>query len=185
MTRALTSGVQTAVAADVVRPVTLVKMAFDSGTVHYSGADRAITYSGDSYIGIGNFAGFSVVEEGVDLQTYSVTISISGVPTSLLSISLSEDYQNRFVTLYQGFLNDSYALIADPVEIFKGRVNQMNIEAGETATISLSVESRLVDWERPRIRRYNNADQQVAFSGDKGFEFVPQMVEKELIWGRV
>jgi len=44
---------------------------------------------------------------------------------------------------------------------------------------------RLVDWERPRIRRYNNADQQVAFTGDKGFEFVPQMVEKELIWGRV
>ena len=77
-----------------------------------------------------------------------------------------------------------YALIADPVEIFKGRVNQMNIEAGETATISLTVESRLVDWERPRVSRYNNADQQVAFSGDKGFEFVPPMVEKELIWGR-
>jgi hypothetical protein len=82
-------------------------------------------------------------------------------------------------------LNDSYALVADPVEIFKGRVNQMNIEAGETATVSLTVESRLVDWERPRVRRYNNADQQVAFTGDKGFEFVPQMVEKELIWGRV
>ena len=76
-----------------------------------------------------------------------------------------------------------YALIADPVEIFKGRVNQINIEAGETATISLTVESRLVDWERRRVRRYNNADQQVAFSGDKGFEFVPRMVEKELILG--
>ena len=185
MTRSLTSGVQTAVAADVVRPVTLVKMEFDSGTVRYSGADRAITYDSESYTGIGNFAGFSVVEEGVDLQTYTVTISISGIPTALLSISLDEDYQNRFVTLFQGFLNDSYALISDPVEIFKGRVNQMNIEAGETATISLTVESRLVDWERPRIRRYNNNDQQVAFSGDKGFEFVPQMVEKELIWGRV
>ena len=34
-------------------------------------------------------------------------------------------------------------------------------------------------------RRYNNADQQVAFSSEKGFEFVPQMVEKELIWGLV
>ena len=185
MTRALTTAAQTAVAADVVRPVTLVKMEFDSGTVRYSGADRAITYDSESYTGIGNFAGFSVVEEGVDLQTYSVTISIAGVPTALLSIALDENYQNRFVTLFQGFLNDSYALIADPVEIFKGRVNTMNIEAGETATITLSVESRLVDWERPRIRRYNNADQQVAFSGDKGFEFVPQMVEKELIWGRV
>ena len=60
----------------------------------------------------------------------------------------------------------------------------MNIDAGETATVSLSVESRLSDWERPRIRRYNNADQQIAYISDKGFEFVPQMVEKELIWGR-
>ena len=100
MTRALTSGVQTAVAANVVRPVTLVKMEFDSGTIRYSGADRAITYDSESYTGIGNFAGFSVVEEGVDLQTYSVTLSITGVPTALLSIALDENYQNRFVTLF-------------------------------------------------------------------------------------
>lgn len=184
MSRALTSGVQTAVAAEVVRPVTLVHMAFDSGDIYYSGADREIVFDSNTYAGIGQFAGFSVVEEGVDLQTYAVTISISGVPTALLSLALGEDYQNRFVTLYQGFLDGNYALIADPVEIFKGRVNQMNIEAGETATISLSVESRLVDWERPRVRRYNNADQQVAYPSDKGFEFVPQLVEKELIWGR-
>ena len=38
-----------------------------------------------------------------------------------------------------------YAVVADPVEIFKARVNQMYIEAGETATISLTVERRLVD----------------------------------------
>ena len=60
----------------------------------------------------------------------------------------------------------------------------MNIEAGETATISISVESRLVDWERPRVHRYTNADQQIAYPGDKGLEFVAQMVEKELVWGR-
>ena len=184
MTRGLASDAQNAVAADVVRPVTLVHLALDSGHIYYTGADRDLIYDSNTYTGVGNFAGFSVVEEGVDLQTYSVTISLSGIPTALLPIALSEDYQNRFATLYQGFLNDSYALVANPIEIFKGRINQMNIDAGETATVSLSVESRLSDWERPRIRRYNNADQQIAYISDKGFEFVPQMVEKELIWGR-
>ena len=105
MTRGLASDAQNAVAADVVRPVTLVHLALDSGHIYYTGADRDLIYDSNTYTGVGNFAGFSVVEEGVDLQTYSVTISLSGIPTALLSIALSEDYQNRFATLYQGFLN--------------------------------------------------------------------------------
>ena len=46
------------------------------------------------------------------------------------------------------------------------------------------VESRLADWERPRVSRYTDADQQQRFPGDLGCRFAPQMVEKELVWGR-
>ena len=92
--------------------------------------------------------------------------------TTGLSTTGSNVFRTRVYPLESGTF-PGYAVVADPVEIFKARVNQMNIEAGETATISLTVESRLVDWERRPVRRYNNADQQVAFSGDMGFEFVP------------
>lgn len=60
----------------------------------------------------------------------------------------------------------------------------MNTEVGDTATITLSAESRMVTWDRPRTRRYNNEDQQSRYPGDRGFEYVAQMVEKSLIWGR-
>jgi hypothetical protein len=41
----------------------------------------------------------------------------------------------------------------------------------------------LADWDRPRVRRYNAADQAITDSADKGFEFVPQMVERNIRWG--
>ena len=184
MPRGWSSDNQTAVAAAVVRPVNMVKLEFITGNIFYSDADRDIIFDGETYLGTGVLAGFSSVEEGVELQTYTITLTLSGIPSSVISLALNEDFQNRNCTLFTGFLNDSYALIADPIEMFKGRINQMNIESGDTSTVSLSVESRLVDWERPRVRRYNNADQQLEYSSDKGFEFVPQMVEKELVWGR-
>jgi len=67
--------------------------------------------------------------------------------------------------------------------MFKGRMDTMNIALGKTATITLTAESRLIDWSRPRIRRYTNADQQERFSADKGFEFVSDTVEIEIVWG--
>ena len=60
----------------------------------------------------------------------------------------------------------------------------MDVQLGKTATVQLSIQSRLVDWDKARIRRYTNEDQQNFFSGDKGLEFVSQMVEKDLVWGR-
>ena len=42
-----------------------------------------------------------------------------------------------------------------------------------------------IDWERSRIRRYTNQDQQQKFSGDKGLEFIQELQEKELFWGVV
>ena len=49
--------------------------------------------------------------------------------------------------------------------------------------IELDIENRLVDWERPKISRFTNEEQQNLYSGDKGLEFVDSVAEKELFWG--
>ena len=59
----------------------------------------------------------------------------------------------------------------------------MAISLSDTATIELDIENRLVDWERPRISRFTNEEQQNLFSGDKGLEFVDSVAEKELFLG--
>jgi hypothetical protein len=63
-------------------------------------------------------------------------------------------------------------------------MDTMDLSLGATGKLSVIIQSRLADWERPRLSRYTNEEQQALYSGDKGLEFVPQMVEKTIIWGR-
>ena len=57
-------------------------------------------------------------------------------------------------------------------------------DGGETATIQVTVENRLIEFERTRIRRYTAEDQKIDYPNDKGLEFVAEMAEKEIVWGR-
>jgi hypothetical protein len=50
------------------------------------------------------------------------------------------------------------------------------------ASVTVRLENRLADWERPRLRRYTDEDQQRAHPGDKGFEFVTSTVDKDIVW---
>ena len=87
------------------------------------------------------------------------------------------------ITYNLGFLNSNYALVDDPFIIFVGKVDTMAISLSDTATIELDIENRLIDWERPRVSRFTNEEQQNLYSGDKGLEFVDSVAEKELFWG--
>ena len=101
---------------------------------------------------------------------------------SLVALALGEDYQGRAALISLAFLEAGHRPLDAPVVLFRGRMDVMRITAGETAAIDLVCESRLADWERARVRRFNNADQRQRFPDDRGLEFVPQMVEKELVW---
>jgi hypothetical protein len=57
-------------------------------------------------------------------------------------------------------------------------------ESGSYSTISISVENKLVAFERTKVRRYTAEDQKIDHPTDKGFEYVTAIVEKEIIWGR-
>jgi hypothetical protein len=60
----------------------------------------------------------------------------------------------------------------------------MNIDEGpETSTIVTSVESRLIDLEKPRNRRYTAENQKQRFAGDKAFDFVESLQNQRLQWG--
>lgn len=182
MSRGLTPA---AAAASVGNPgfILLVELDFQGGPVRAHSGVGDFEWNGNTFTGVGTLGKVSEIEEGKEMQAYGLQLQLSGIPSELLSISLNGGYRGRSASLWVAFLDDNHQLINDPVGPFSGTMNTMDGELGETATITLSVESRLVDWERPRIRRYNDGDQQAVYPGDLGLEFVPQMVEKELIWG--
>ncbi len=182
MTRDITAAANSASQSEVIRPITFIRLEYESGIVTASSADRDFDFNGETYVGLGNLGTISKIEEAAEVRAMGVTCTLTGIPSDFISAELGENYQGRDARIYLGFLDSSYSLIAEPLLVFQGRMDTQDIRLGKDATVSVNIESRLVDWDRPRVRRYTNEDQQNQYPGDKGLEFVSQMVEKEIVW---
>jgi hypothetical protein len=104
----------------------------------------------------------------------------------MIALSLAEKYRGRFVYVRMALFNvDTLALILDPVVVFAGRIDTMTIsDTGPTATLSVSCESRLVDLERARERRYTDEDQRELHPSDTSFRYVAALQDKNIEWNQ-
>ena len=60
----------------------------------------------------------------------------------------------------------------------------MNIQDnGETSVISVDAESKLIDLQRPRERRYTSEDQKIDYPNDKGLDAVTWIQNQKIKWG--
>lgn len=189
MSRSLSSGMQAVSTADVVRPIFLVRMVFDSGETPnelnlWSGVGD-LAYDSETYTGVGDLLAISPISETADMTASGMNVTLTGVKSSLVVIAKDHEYQGRPLTVLLGAFDASGDLVADPTVIFSGFMDTMTIsESGETSTINIAVENKLIAFERARVRRYTAEDQKIDHPTDKGFEFVTAIVEKEIIWGR-
>ena len=182
MSRTLTAGVLTAIAAGTVRPVIFADLEFDSGTEYLHSAFGDLVNNSNTYTGVGDLGKITTLQEPSDLSAQGFTLELSGIDPTRLAQSISEDTQGRTVKIWIGFLDEDYALIADPIGPHEARMDVFEIELGDTATVALRCESPFADWSRPNIRRYTDEDQQAVYPGDRFFEFGAEMAEKDLIW---
>lgn len=183
MSRILTPAVEAAFEAGHVRAVLLVSMEFDSGTLRLNNSPVALSWDGHAWLGAGTLGSIEPVKEAADLSAQGLAFRMSGVPTDTVASALGAHYQGRACRLWLAPLDAGHQVLADPVLVFAGRMDTMDIELGSTATITVTAESLLADWDRPRVRRYNAEDQRLYYPNDKGFEFVPSLVEKQIVWG--
>jgi len=183
MSRNLTTAVQNQLAASELEPFFAIKLGFDSGDVKLWTGYGEITISSETYTGGGQLLSISPIEETVEIAARGVNLALNGINSSLVSVALTESYQGRSAKVYLGVIS-SGAVVSDPYLVFDGRMDVMTIEdAGDTANISLSAESRLIDLERARVSRYTDNDQQNQFAGDTSLRFVASLQDKEIAWG--
>ena len=189
MSRTLTSGMLAVTTADVVRPAYFVRMVFDSGESPnelniWSGVGD-LTYGGNTYTGVGDLLSISDIRETSDISATGINVVLAGIKSSFIVIAKDHEYQGRPLSVSLGAFDSVGALIADPVIVFSGFMDTMVIaENGEYSTINVSVENKLIAFERSKVRRYTAEDQKIDYPTDKGFEFVTAIVQKEIIWGR-
>jgi len=161
-----------------------VRLNLDGGIVRWNGTPQTLTLDGEAYLGIGTLGSIAAIEEGAELRSYGLTVQLSAIPRDMVSVALNQDYQGRDAIVWEVPLGSDDQPVADPIVVFRGRIDQMDIMLGQTAMVTLKLENRLADWERPRVRRYTNEDQTARYPTDRGFEFVSTTTEKQLNWGR-
>jgi len=184
MSRGITAALETATLASVVYPAFFVELETSAGTTRVWSGIGDLIWSGNTYTGIGTLGSISEIEETADFKSTGITLTLSGIPSALLSLTLNSMQQGRTASVYLAAFNASNVLIADPFLIFQGLTDVPTMEdGGETATVSITVESLEVDWARNRIRRYTPEDQKLIDPTDRGFEYVAQLQDAKFIWG--
>lgn len=187
MTRSIGSDFSTQLSSGNIRPFYAISVAFKDSTLRLWTGLGDLFFDSATFIGSGNLLSISNINETADIRASGVKVSLSGLDSSILSSSISQDSEGGIVKIYFGVLETSSnqtQVVDTPYQLFEGSLDTIQIsETGQTATITVTVENKLITLERPRNRRYTDQDQKNLFSGDKGLEFVDDLQDKELIWG--
>jgi len=204
-TRDISTAIQNNLEDDVVYPFFAIELEFDSGPLRLWTGVGTLVFEGVSYTGTGNLLDVSSIEETTEIAVRGATITLSGMPSEVISLALQSPYQGRVCKIYFGMFSkgnlqkedDAYILLEDGgkiqlelqetglTQIFSGYMDEMNIDEGpDYGTIELKVENKLIDLERARTRRYTSEYQKSVYPGDLGLDFVESLQDKKVVWGR-
>ena len=187
MSRGLTASYLAAADAGTVYPALLASFDFSGGDVDVWTGIGSLSYGGITYSGVGNLGGMSAIDESEETRANGVMFNLSGIPSAMVSSILSENYRNRACTVSLALFSSltAAAPITDPAVMFVGRMDQATLQDdGETAQINIAAESRLIDLQRARVRRYTDEDQRSgSFTADLGLQYVAGLQDKEIMWG--
>lgn len=211
MSRTLSGGVSGNLEDDVLFPFFAAELNFDDGNdLRLWTGQGTLRYNGVDWFGTGSLLDISSVEETTQIAARGASLTLSGVPSEVISLALSQPYQGRTCKMFFGMFQrgyiarqeyavqaESYILKQDGgkiiletnktslTEVFSGYMDQMSIEEHpDYATIELKVENKLIDLERRRVARYTSEYQRSRFPNDKGFDFVESLQDLKLNWGR-
>lgn len=185
MSRSLTASMLAAILAGTVKPAIFYEGVYSSGTLRLWSGVGPIDWNGSTWTGAGNLISLSPISEVSDVNAIGFVVSLAGDADAIAALNLTAARQGLAGTVWLGAFDSAGAIIADPTKAFAGRLDKTDIDdRGDMSTISVSYESRLIDLDKTRERRYTDEDQQIDYPGDLGFEFVNSLQDNKLIWGK-
>jgi len=197
MSRTIDSGLLSALTANSVEPFYAVELMFDvktsvgvDGEVINLGpmrmwtglGSRTINVRGTNQVfaGTGALLNIAAAEEVADLSAKAMTLSLTGLDSSIISLALQEPYQRRKARVYMGEKS-----VSSVVEIFSGQMDTMQItDEPDASTVVMTIESKLVELERSRNWRYTDESHKSRHSGDTFLSYVQSIQDQQVAWGR-
>jgi hypothetical protein len=174
-----------AISAKVIRPCILVSLQFKTEVLNLWTGNYELSWGGRTWNPVGTLMAISGISEDSEVNAKNVTISLSGIPSDLIGLALTEVQRGLSATVYLGlFEANGVTLVPDPVVAYVGRMDQPTInDAGDSCTISINLENALVDMNRSVWRRYTSDDQQLDHPGDLGCAFVASIQNYQAYFG--
>ena len=162
-----------------------VKAEFDTDDILvWSGTDDLVIGS-ETYSGAGTLLSVSNSEDNLELKSNGLVVALSGMDTTVVNYALTENYQNRSITIFMGYVMGGTNEVAGTLTLFKGRMTSLVInDTPEGSTVTIDAENRLVDLDRPSNLRYTKESQNFLHSGDTGFNRVASLQDKQINWGK-
>jgi hypothetical protein len=184
LSRIVSSANATALQQPSAQIAIAVDIDFPSGHVRLHDGCGPLSIGGNAYEGTGKVQLLDKIEESLDVIAKPVSCVLSGVDADLITKARAGGYQGRSITFYLCIFNlDTGALIDTPEIAWEGRMDSISIRLAQgEASITLNCEHRL--RREPRIARYTNQDQQLAYSGDRFFDQVPNIQGFRNKWGQ-
>ncbi len=152
-------------------------------SVHVWSGVGNLAYSGNTYLGVGSLGSVGDVTEGVEVRADGTTVTLSGIDPTLLSDVQNDIQVGAPATVWLGVL-DNGALSGTPYPLFQGTVSTPTVTVNsQNLTITLALENRLLDLQRPTMRRYTSSDQNYYYPDDIGFNWVETLNDSAWVWG--
>jgi hypothetical protein len=212
MPRTLTSGVQTAIAAELGALTHLLEFDFSGGTLWITTAPTGITATvpypdgtsvSHAFSAIGGTCEFDAVNEGTGPGEGNTQVTLSGVDLTVIAALLTSGVLGRNAYVWRAYFDANWAIVSAPALLFCGIMNadweleeQRPVAPGQagTAVIRTRLTDLFSDFDQVRGIQTNLASHQSQpeqptpatteslFANDTFFQFVASMMWKRMQW---
>lgn len=173
-----------ALASNSLALAALVNIAVPGGAISLNTSNWDLVWSGTTYKGAFGLGSISEISDAPG-ETQGLTLTLNGGDPTRISLALdaTDVIQGSPVTIRTAIIETStYTVLDAPIE-WTGKADTMAIsEDGETATITLTVESQAIDLLRGNLKMFSHVDQQALFAGDRAFEYVVSQADQPVVW---
>ena len=183
MSRGLSGALEGLFAENHISTVILVKLEFDSGTQRYFSGSGTLSYLGEDYLGTGEFGRMEPVLEDKGVKMKGIRLALQGVDTTVIDLTLNEAIQGRPASVSICSYDIELAAITEGFEIFSGYMDTIEMSRGSNASMVITIESIMSQFDLPNVRRFTSEDHKERYPTDSFFDFMPKTSEATIDWG--
>lgn len=166
------------------RPIEFIFLDFAVSPFRVCTGARNYTWGGFTWFGVGDISGISAISDVADIAARPVTVTLTGVDSYVVDpVQSRTNYKNKSAVIYKGYLDADHDLVDDPDVRWSGRMDVGSMLRDDNYMAQMVCEPLAARLLRVNMSRYSDEDHQLRHSGDKFFEFLPQMEKKDVIWG--